>query len=243
MKSTILIPMLFISVILHVTRLDNYHNIKNKCNAVNSSVIKKEQNAVKQKSNKLEKISIFISELMTFASLTSNDLIEMVESKENVDTIELADKNDKLFTELKKLFETAKIDSTLLVEPVRIDSLYDDILVRNDTSGYIITNKILTYTIPTTDSEYEELKNGIYKDIALNETSIKRQLTLVVIQKGKNDICANKMILYQYGDGIPNDTICFGTTDTVRVNSHIATVDPLLLETIRDSITNLIINE
>ena len=241
MKPKILTLILFFSVILHITGLDNNHNINFKCNVVNSSVIRKEENTVNKKSKKLEKISFFISELTTFASLTSNDMIAMIESGENVDTIELADKNSKLFTELKKLFETAKIDSTLLVEPVRIDSLYDDVLVRNDASGYIITDKILTYTIPTTDSEYEELKNGIYKDIALNETSIKRQLALVVVQKGKNDICANKMILYQYSDGIPNDTICFGTTNTVRVNSYVATVDSLLLETVRDSLVNFII--
>ena len=128
-----------------------------------------------------------------------------------------------------------------MVEPVRIDSLYDDVLVRNDKSGYIIADEILTYTISTTDSEYEELKNGIYKDIALNETSIKKQLALVVVQKGKNDICANKMILYQYNDGTPNDTICYGTTNTVRINSYIAEVDSVLFEDVTDRIRELII--
>lgn len=241
MKPTILTLILFFSVILHITGLDNNHNINFKCDVVNSPVITKEKNAIKHKSKKLEKISIFISEITTFASLTSNDLIAMIESGENADTIELTDKNSKLFTELKKLFETAKIDSTLLVEPVRIDSLYDDVLVRNDKSGYIITDEILTYTISTTDSEYEELKNGIYKDIALNETSIKKQLALVVVQKGKNDICANKMILYQYNDGTPNDTICYGTTNTVRVNSYIAEVDSALFEDVTDRIRELII--
>lgn len=241
MKPTILTLILFFSVILHITGLDNNHNINFKCDVVNSPVITKEKNAIKHKSKKLEKISIFISEITTFASLTSNDLIAMIESGENADTIELTDKNSKLFTELKKLFETAKIDSTLLVEPVRIDSLYDDVLVRNDKSGYIIADEILTYTISTTDSEYEELKNGIYKDIALNETSIKKQLALVVVQKGKNDICANKMILYQYNDGTPNDTICYGTTNTVRINSYIAEVDSVLFEDVTDRIRELII--
>ena len=241
MKPTILTLILFFSVILHITGLDNNHNINFKCDVVNSPVITKEKNAIKHKSKKLEKISIFISEITTFASLTSNDLIAMIESGENADTIELTDKNSKLFTELKKLFETAKIDSTLLVEPVRIDSLYDDVLVRNDKSGYIIADEILTYTISTTDSEYEELKNGIYKDIALNETSIKNQLALVVVQKGKNDICANKMILYQYNDGTPNDTICYGTTNTVRINSYIAEVDSVLFEDVTDRIRELII--
>ena len=53
---------------------------------------------------------------------------------------------------------------------------------------------------------------------------------------GENDIEADRMILYQYSDGAPNDTICYGTTNTVRVNSYIAEVDSALFENIKDRI-------
>ena len=57
MKPKILTLILFFSVILHITGLDNNHNINFKCNVVNSSVIRKEENTVNKKSKKLEKIS------------------------------------------------------------------------------------------------------------------------------------------------------------------------------------------
>ena len=241
MKPTILTLILFFSVILHITGLDNNHNINFKCDVVNSPVITKEKNAIKHKSKKLEKISIFTSTITTYVALMSNEIIGMSESGKNIDTIELTDKNSKLFTDLQTLLATSKIDSTLLVGPARTDSIYDLILVKNDTSGYIITSRIKNHTILTTSPIYEEVKHGIFKDIAPGETTVKKIHILTGFLPGENDIEADDMILYQYRDGVPNDTICYGTTNTVRINSYIAEVDSALFEDVTDRIIELII--
>ena len=228
-----------ISLIIVSCNSYNKHSYNN--GTGNKFIITGEQYPYKHKSKKLEKISIFTSTITTYAALMSNDIIGMSESGKNIDTIELTDKNSKLFTDLQTLLATSKIDSTLLVGPARTDSIYDLILVKNDTSGYIITSRIKNHTILTTSPIYEEVKHGIFKDIAPGETSVKKIHILTVFPPGENDIMADDMILYQYRDGVPNDTICYGTTNTVRINSYIAEVDSALFEEVTDRIRELII--
>lgn len=228
-----------ISLIIVSCNSYNKHSYNN--GTGNNFIITGEQYPYKHKSKKLEKISIFTSTITTYVALMSNDIIGMSESGKNIDTIELTDKNSKLFTDLQTLLATSKIDSTLLVGPARTDSIYDLILVKNDTSGYIITSKIKNHTILTTSPIYEEVKHGIFKDIAPGETSVKKIHILTGFLPGENDIMADDMILYQYRDGVPNDTICYGTTNTVRINSYIAEVDSALFEDVTDRIRELII--
>ena len=228
-----------ISLIIVSCNSYNKHSYNN--GTGNKFIITGEQYPYKHKSKKLEKISIFTSTITTYVALMSNEIIGMSESGKNIDTIELTDKNSKLFTDLQTLLATSKIDSTLLVGPARTDSIYDLILVKNDTSGYIITSRIKNHTILTTSPIYEEVKHGIFKDIAPGETSVKKIHILTGFLPGENDIEADDMILYQYRDGVPNDTICYGTTNTVRINSYIAEVDSALFEDVTDRIIELII--
>ena len=228
-----------ISLIIVSCNSYNKHSYNN--GTGNKFIITGEQYPYKHKSKKLEKISIFTSTITTYVALMSNEIIGMSESGKNIDTIELTDKNSKLFTDLQTLLATSKIDSTLLVGPARTDSIYDLILVKNDTSGYIITSRIKNHTILTTSPIYEEVKHGIFKDIAPGETSVKKIHILTGFLPGENDIEADDMILYQYRDGVPNDTICYGTTNTVRINSYIAEVDSVLFEDVTDRIRELII--
>ena len=228
-----------ISLIIVSCNSYNKHSYNNGTD--NKFIITGEQYTYKHKSKKPEKISIFTSTFTTYAALMSNDIIGMSESGKNIDTIELTDKNSKLFTDLQTLLATSKIDSTLLVGPARTDSIYDIIWVKNDTSGYIITSRIKNHTILTTSPIYEEVKHGIFKDIAPGETSVKKIHILTGFLPGENDIMADDMILYQYRDGVPNDTICYGTTNTVRINSYIAEVDSALFEDVTDRIRELII--
>lgn len=223
-----------ISLIIVSCNSYNKHSYNN--GTGNKFIITGEQYPYKHKSKKLEKISIFTNICTSYGSFMSNNIIGRSESGECIDTVELADKNSKLFTDLQTLLATSKIDSTLLVGPARTDSIYDLIWVKNDTSGYIITSRIKNHTILTTSPIYEEVKHGIFKDIAPGETSVKKIHILTVFPPGENDIEADRMILYQYSDGAPNDTICYGTTNTVRVNSYIAEVDSALFENIKDRI-------
>ena len=141
---------------------------------------------------------------------------------------------------MQRLLGTAKIDSSMLIGDVKIDSIYKDVLVRNDAKGYIIDNGLYTYIIPTTDPEYEVYKKGMFKDIALNDTATKKKLMLLYWE---NDIQADYMLLYQYNNKtLPNDTLCFGSSDkTVRINSFIAEVDSILLKDTSNKITELTI--
>ena len=226
----------YTTISLIIVSCNNYNKHSYNNGTGNKFIITGEQYTYKHKSKKPEKISIFTSTITTPVALMSNDIIGMSESGEFIDTVELTDKNSKLFTDLQTLLATSKIDSTLLVGPARTDSIYDEILVKNDTSGYIITSRIKNHTILTTSPIYEEVKHGIFKDIAPGETSVKKIHILTGFLPGENDIEADRMILYQYSDGAPNDTICYGTTNTVRINSYIATADSFLLNTIDDSI-------
>ena len=228
-----------ISLIIVSCNSYNKHSYNN--GTGNKFIITGEQYPYKHKSKKLEKISIFTNICTSYGFFMSNNIIGRSESGECIDTVELTDKNSKLFTDLQTLLATSKIDSTLLVGPARTDSIYDLILVKNDTSGYIITSRIKNHTILTTSPIYEEVKHGIFKDIAPGETSVKKIHILTGFLPGENDIEADDMILYQYRDGVPNDTICYGTTNTVRINSYIAEVDSALFEDVTDRIIELII--
>ena len=232
-----------ICLLVLLTACNNYSSNDN-CdrNHINKEKLQTEE----QITQELETITLFYdcSGATYFVSLMSNDLISMVESGNNdIDTLEFTDKNDKLFIDLQRLLRTAKIDSAMQIGDVKIDSIYEDVLVRNDAKGYIIDNGLYTYIIPTTDPEYEVYKKGMWKDIALNDTATKKKLVLVSYQNGENDIQASHMLLYQYkGKDIPNDTLCFGSSDkTVRINSFIAEVDSILLKDTSNKITELTI--
>lgn len=193
-------------------------------------------------SKSIEKITLFSDISTSLISQSSNSLIWTTKHRiEDIDTFKLTDKNSKLFIDLQILLATAKIDSSLVVGAAYEDSTFTNVIVKNDAIGYIVDHGYNIDTITLTDSRYYELKRGYFKDIPINETEKRKYLSVINYNIGKNDICADDMILYQYCDGTPNDTICFGTTDTVRINSYIATVDSFLLETVRDSITSLLI--
>ena len=229
-----------ICLLVLLTACNNYSSNDN-CdrNHINKEKLQTEE----QITQELETITLFYdgSGDTYFVSLMSNGLISMVESGYNdIDTLEFTDKNDKLFIDLQRLLGTAKIDSSMLIGDVKIDSIYKDVLVRNDAKGYIIDNGLYTYIIPTTDPEYEVYKKGMFKDIALNDTATKKKLMLLYWE---NDIQADYMLLYQYNNKtLPNDTLCFGSSDkTVRINSFIAEVDSILLKDTSNKITELTI--
>ena len=229
-----------ICLLVLLTACNNYSSNDN-CdrNHINKEKLQTEE----QITQELETITLFYdcSGATYFVSLMSNDLISMVESGYNdINTLEFTDKNDKLFIDLQRLLRTAKIDSSMLIGDVKIDSIYKDVLVRNDAKGYIIDNGLYTYIIPTTDPEYEVYKKGMFKDIALNDTATKKKLVLLYWE---NDIQADYMLLYQYNNKtLPNDTLCFGSSDkTVRINSFIAEVDSILLKDTSNKITELTI--
>ena len=229
-----------ICLLVLLTACNNYSSNDN-CdrNHINKEKLQTEE----QITQELETITLFYdgSGDTYFVSLMSNGLISMVESGYNdIDTLEFTDKNDKLFIDLQRLLRTAKIDSAMQIGDVKIDSIYKDVLVRNDAKGYIIDNGLYTYIIPTTDPEYEVYKKGMFKDIALNDTATKKKLMLLYWE---NDIQADYMLLYQYNNKtLPNDTLCFGSSDkTVRINSFIAEVDSILLKDTSNKITELTI--
>lgn len=229
-----------ICLLVLLTACNNYSSNDN-CdrNHINKEKLQTEE----QITQELETITLFYdcSGDTYLVSLMSNGLISMVESGDNdINTLEFTDKNDKLFIDLQRLLRTAKIDSTMQIGDVKIDSIYKDVLVRNDAKGYIIDNGLYTYIIPTTDPEYEVYKKGMWKDIALNDTATKKKLMLLYWE---NDIQADYMLLYQYNNKtLPNDTLCFGSSDkTVRINSFIAEVDSILLKDTSNKITELTI--
>lgn len=218
-----------------ITACSNYGNNDSR-EHINKKIQTKEQTT-----KELETISLFYdgSGDTSIVSLMSNGLIYMVEKgSDDIDTLEFTDKNDKLFIDLQRVLDTAKIDMTLRVGEIKIDSVYKFFLVRNDTKGYIINHGIYTHTIPITDPKHEEYKNGIFKDIALNDTATKRMLLLL---PWENDIQADYMLLYHYNDKtIPNDTLCFGSSDrNVRINSYIAEVDSVLFENVSGQLREL----
>ena len=215
----------------------NYNRDNNNRNHTN----KEKPQTKEQITKELETITLFYdgSGDSSIVSLMSNGLISLIEKgSDDIDTIEFTVQDSMLFFDMQRVLRTAKIDTALLIGEERIDSIYNNVIVKNDVNGYIIDHGNFKYTIPTTAPEYKELKDGLFNDIALNDTATKKILKLI---SWKNDIPADYMLLYQYNNKtVPNDTLCFGSSDRiVRINSYVAEVDSVLFKDITDRIREL----
>lgn len=215
----------------------NYNRDNNNRNHTN----KEKPQTKEQITKELETITLFYdgSGDSSIVSLMSNGLISMIEKgSDDIDTIEFTVQDSMLFFDMQRVLRTAKIDTALLIGEERIDSIYNNVIVKNDVNGYIIDHGNFKYTIPTTAPEYKELKDGLFNDIALNDTATKKMLKLI---SWKNDISADYMLLYQYNNKtVPNDTLCFGSSDRiVRINSYVAEVDSVLFKDVTDRIREL----
>lgn len=237
----------------NIKNLSNLHNLPKQIiksyyekDNNNSNHTNKEKPQIKEQITKeLETITLFYdgSGNARIIALTSNDFISMLEEgSDDIDTIEFTVQDSILFFDMQRVLGTAKIDTALLIGEEKIDSVYKKVLVKNDANGYIIDDGSFKYTIPTTDSEYEILKNGRFKDIALNDTATKKIISFISYKYGKNDISADYMLLYQYKNkSVPNDTLCYGSSDRiVRINSYVAEVDSVLFKDVTDRIRELI---
>lgn len=215
----------------------NYNRDNNNRNHTN----KEKPQTKEQITKELETITLFYdgSGDSSIVSLMSKGLISMIEKgSDDIDTIEFTVQDSMLFFDMQRVLRTAKIDTALLIGEERIDSIYNNVIVKNDVNGYIIDHGNFKYTIPTTAPEYKELKDGLFNDIALNDTATKKMLKLI---SWKNDIPADYMLLYQYNNKtVPNDTLCFGSSDRiVRINSYVAEVDSVLFKDVTDRIREL----
>lgn len=215
----------------------NYNRDNNNRNHTN----KEKPQTKEQITKELETITLFYdgSGDSSIVSLMSNGLISLIEKgSDDIDTIEFTVQDSILFFDMQRVLRTAKIDTALLIGEERIDSIYNNVIVKNDVNGYIIDHGNFKYTIPTTAPEYKALKDGLFNDIALNDTATKKILRLI---SWKNDIPADYMLLYQYNNKtVPNDTLCFGSSDRiVRINSYVAEVDSVLFKDITDRIREL----
>ena len=215
----------------------NYNRDNNNRNHTN----KEKPQTKEQITKELETITLFYdgSGDSSIVSLMSNGLISMIEKgSDDIDTIEFTVQDSMLFFDMQRVLRTAKIDTALLIGEERIDSIYNNVIVKNDVNGYIIDHGNFKYTIPTTAPKYKELKDGLFNDIALNDTATKKILRLI---SWKNDIPADYMLLYQYNNKtVPNDTLCFGSSDRiVRINSYVAEVDSVLFKDVTDRIREL----
>ena len=220
-------------LIFSCTSCIEHHNHNNYNKANEENIIIKE--------HCIEKITLYYdgSGNARIIALTSNDFISMLEEgSDDIDTIEFTVQDSMLFFDMQRVLITAKIDTALLIGEERIDSIYNNVIVKNDVNGYIIDHGNFKYTIPTTAPKYKELKDGLFNDIALNDTATKKKLKLI---SWKNDIPADYMLLYQYNNKtVPNDTLCFGSSDRiVRINSYIAEVDSVLFKDVTDRIREL----
>lgn len=220
-----------------ITACSNYNRDNNNRNHTN----KEKPQTKEQITKELETITLFYdgSGDSSIVSLMSNGLISMIEKgSDDIDTIEFTVQDSMLFFDMQRVLRTAKIDTALLIGEERIDSIYNNVIVKNDVNGYIIDHGNFKYTIPTTAPKYKELKDGLFNDIALNDTATKKILRLI---SWKNDIPADYMLLYQYNNKtVPNDTLCFGSSDRiVRINSYVAEVDSVLFKDITDRIREL----
>ena len=215
----------------------NYNRDNNNRNHTN----KEKPQTKEQITKELETITLFYdgSGDSSIVSLMSNGLISLIEKgSDDIDTIEFTVQDSMLFFDMQRVLRTAKIDTALLIGEERIDSIYNNVIVKNDVNGYIIDHGNFKYTIPTTAPKYKELKDGLFNDIALNDTATKKILRLI---SWKNDIPADYMLLYQYNNKtVPNDTLCFGSSDRiVRINSYVAEVDSVLFKDVTDRIREL----
>ena len=220
-----------------ITACSNYNRDNNNRNHTNKEKLQTKEQITKE----LETITLFYdgSGDSSIVSLMSNGLISMIEKgSDDIDTIEFTVQDSMLFFDMQRVLRTAKIDTALLIGEERIDSIYNNVIVKNDVNGYIIDHGNFKYTIPTTAPKYKALKDGLFNDIALNDTATKKILRLI---SWKNDIPADYMLLYQYNNKtVPNDTLCFGSSDRiVRINSYVAEVDSVLFKDITDRIREL----
>lgn len=227
-------------LIFSCTSYKDHHNHNNYNKANEEDILSKEHCIEKE----LEKITLYYDGAYCsyIVALTSNGLISMIENgNDYIDTIEFTDKDDRLFIDMQKVLGTAKIVKTLPIGKNVIDSIYKEVMVRNSSRGYVINDGGFKYTIPTTDPEYKALKDGMFKDIALNDTATKKMLEFISYKNGENDIPADNMLLYQYKNKtVPNDTLCFGSSDRiVRINSYVAEIDSVLFEKVSNKIREL----
>ena len=106
-----------ISLIIVSCNSYNKHSYNNGTD--NKSFIIGEQYPPEHKYKKLEKISVFHYHevpVITCQPVTlSHQMIDVVQNREDFITLEFRDKNDKLFTDLQRLLETARIDSTVIL--------------------------------------------------------------------------------------------------------------------------------
>ena len=215
----------------------NYNRDNNNRNHTN----KEKPQTKEQITKELETITLFYdgSGDSSIVSLMSNGLISMIEKgSDDIDTIEFTVQDSMLFFDMQRVLRTAKIDTALLIGEERIDSIYNNVIVKNDVNGYFFDHGNFKYTIPTTAPKYKELKDGLFNDIAINDTATKKKLKL---KSWKNDIPADYMLLYLYNNKtVPNDTLCFGSSDRiVRINSYVAEVDSVLFKDVTDRIREL----
>lgn len=114
------LKILFYTIVsLIISNYSSYHNRCYNNESENKSFFIGEQYPSKYKSKELEKISVFRYHkvpLITCQPVTlSHQMINVVQNGEDFVTLEFSNKNDKLFTELQRLLETARIDSTMIL--------------------------------------------------------------------------------------------------------------------------------
>lgn len=114
------LKILFYSIIsLIIVNCSSYHNRYYNNGTDNKSFIIGEQYPPEHKYKKLEKISVFhyheVPVITCQPVILSHQMIDVVQNGEDFITLEFRDKNDKLFTDLQRLLETARIDSTMIL--------------------------------------------------------------------------------------------------------------------------------
>lgn len=204
-----------------------------------SAIYSKEVANLPKVQNEIKKITVYESTLTTFAPLRSNTIIDDMARYECMEYFELTDESDRLFGDLQRLLaETTVIDSAIFVGSGSKVSKHVYVWVKDDVDfGYVVRydNKTIT-VIPTYSKYYNYYKGRLFNNIP-HDKFVGVPLFLTIMDCD-NDIEAECVILYQYKDvSIPNDTICYGyLSNFVRLNSHLATANPVLLETVVDSI-------
>ena len=210
----------------------NYSNNNSDKNHIN----KEKPQTKEQITKELETITLFYdgSGDISLVALMSDGLISFVEEGyDDIDTLELKDKNDKLFIDLQRLLKTAIIDSTMYIG--RTDTILRYEKVKNIIGvGFVIkrTNTTTIDTIIYGSSEYQRLKNGKYE-------CVKPGMTVVCTYSPDwYDIPADHMLLYRYKNHcIANDTLCYNrSSNIVRINSYVAEVDSALFEDVTERI-------
>lgn len=204
-----------------------------------SAIYSKEVANLPKVQNEIKKITVYESTLTTFAPLRSNTIIDDMARYECMEYFELTDESDRLFGDLQRLLaETTVIDSAIFVGSGSKVSKHVYVWVKDDVDfGYVVRydNKTIT-VIPTYSKYYNYYKGRLFNNIP-HDKFVGFPLFFTIMDDD-GDIKAESVILYQYKDvSIPNDTICFdGFSNFVRLNSHLATANPVLMEIAVDSI-------